>query len=246
MALLNSTSETTRFRRQVCHYPGTCTRSEKRGTKSPLRSAPKSALTTRIGTVSKPEMAQSRNGTPVTFAARQRFITLRQPLENMRRLSPTRQNKIFFALGSSGKGIRDGWDEEFFSREIHQHRGLVLGDFPVVGLWRWHECWGLGINRQRNEDHAREQHGSCRRQHAVFGHGHRKHESGSDLVGKWSCGRQFDSRHDRRERHVSCAVECPRAEFGEGTGGQRRRSDSFRQQFCDSRESAARTPDRQS
>jgi hypothetical protein len=71
---------------------------------------------TRIGTISKPELAQSRNGTPVTFAARQRFITLRQPLENMRRLSPTRQTKFSSRSDLQERGFRDGWDEEFFSR----------------------------------------------------------------------------------------------------------------------------------
>ena len=110
---------------------------------------------TRIGTVSKPELAQSQNGTPVTFACRQRFITLHQPLEthaapefdrtrtnlhharNIRGSEPS-------GLGSSGKGIRDGWDETAFSREIRIHCGLVVGGIALDRLRRRHECRRLG------------------------------------------------------------------------------------------------------
>src|SRR6202049_4164368 len=125
--------------------------------------------TTRIGTLPKPELAHSRNGTPVTFAARQGLILLHQPLENMRRPEFDAPTKNFHALGSSGKGIRDGWDQQVFSRETHRHRGFIVCDFPVVGLRRWHECRSFGINFPRGEDYSPRQYGRRGGRNAVLG-----------------------------------------------------------------------------
>src|SRR5579862_2382959 len=115
----------------------------------------------RIGTVSKPELAQSQNGTPVTFACRQRFITLHQPLETHAapEFNRTRKNLLharnirgsrLSGLGSSGKGIGDGWDETDFSREIRIHFALVAGGIALDRLRRRHEC-----RRFRDAGHVR-------------------------------------------------------------------------------------------
>ena len=49
-------------------------------------------------------------------------------------------SKIFFALGSSGKGSRDAWVEKVFSREIHRHRWFCRLQYAL-----WSGCGG-GMN----------------------------------------------------------------------------------------------------